>query len=291
MKVSELYVYPIKSCRGIGLSEARVNARGIEHDREYMVIDADTGMFVAQRQDNGLGIEIKSMCQVKTKLQPMNFIHIWAPEMRGVHINPKLAGSEMRVQVWKNGGILAYDMGDFLADWFTKFLSRERPGKYRLVRMTDDFIRRAKIGDAQVGFADAYPFMGIGCSALGELNRRLAVKRHPELPMNRFRPNIVFGDAAPHSEDHMKVIKIGDEGGVILDGMTLCERCPLPCTDQEIAVRTKEPSATWAEYRRGRHIGITDPTKQGAVFFGRNFNHRGPGYIKVGDYVEILESD
>ena len=32
-------VYPIKSCAGIALDEARVTARGLEHDRRWMVID------------------------------------------------------------------------------------------------------------------------------------------------------------------------------------------------------------------------------------------------------------
>lgn len=291
MKVEALFVYPIKSCGGIKLPEARVGVRGIKHDREYMVVDAETGMFVAQRQDSGVGIEIKTMCQIKTERGPFPFVRIMAPDMPTERINPEWGTKEVQVQVWKSEGILARDMGDFAADWFTKFLSRERPGRYRLVRMDDDFVRRAKIGDAQVGFADAYPFMGIGRCAFWELNRRLMMKGHEELPINRFRPNIVFGDDKPHSEDHMKVVKIGGERGIILDGMTLCERCPLPCTDQDTAVRTKEPSATWAEYRCGRHIGVTDPAKQGAVFFGRNFNHRRPGYIKVGDWVEVLESD
>jgi len=291
MLILGLCVYPIKSCGGIELAEARVGTRGIEHDREYMVVDAKTGMFVAQRQDNGLGIEVKSLCQIRTRIEAMDFIRITAPDIRTTYANPSMRCKEVETQVWKTAGIKAHDMGDHLADWFTLFLSRERPGEYRLVRMADDHVRMAKLGNAQVGFGDAYPFMGIGHNALVELNRRLSAKGHSELPMNRFRPNIVFGDSEPHSEDHMKVIKVGGDNGVIFDGMTLCERCPLPCTDQETAVRTKEPSATWSEYRRGRHIGIADPSKQGAVFFGRNFNHRGPGYIKVGDTVEILESD
>ncbi len=291
MLISGLYVYPIKSCGGIELQEANVGTRGIEHDREYMVVDAKTGMFVAQRQDNGLGIEIKSLCKVRTEIKELGFVHISVYGRRSVYAHPSMCKQEVTAQVWKTTGIKAHDMGDWLAEWFTDFLSEERPGEYRLVRMADDHVRMAKLGNAQVGFGDAYPFMGIGHNALVELNRRLLAKGQPELPMNRFRPNIVFGDSEPHSEDHMKVIKVGGDNGVIFDGMTLCERCPLPCTDQETAVRTKEPSATWAEYRRGRHIDIADPSKQGAVFFGRNFNHRGPGYIKVGDPVEVLESD
>ncbi len=291
MHISELYCYPIKSCGGIRLSEARVGPRGIEHDREYMIIDANIGMFAAQRKAKGLGIEVKSLCKVRTWIEDTDTIFITAPGRRTVYAHPSMQQQEVVVQVWNTTGIRAYDMGNHLADWFSSFLSQERPGKYRLVRIADDFFRKAKQGTAQVGFGDAYPLMGLEQASIDGLNERLANKGQGSLPVNRFRPNFVFSGGEPHAEDHMKVVKIGGDSGIVLDGMTLCERCPLPCTNQETAVRLKEPSATWGQYRRGRHIGIMDPAKQSALFFGRNFNHRGPGYIRVGDTVEVLERD
>ena len=47
--VSGLYVYPVKSCRGISLEAAELAERGIRHDREWMVVDAD-GSFMTQRE-------------------------------------------------------------------------------------------------------------------------------------------------------------------------------------------------------------------------------------------------
>ena len=49
IEVSALYYYPIKSCRGITLGEAQLDARGIAGDRAYMVIDEDGG-FLTQRE-------------------------------------------------------------------------------------------------------------------------------------------------------------------------------------------------------------------------------------------------
>jgi uncharacterized protein YcbX len=48
IRVSGLYIYPIKSCRGIALAEAEVGDRGFVHDREWMVVDPD-GKFMTQR--------------------------------------------------------------------------------------------------------------------------------------------------------------------------------------------------------------------------------------------------
>ena len=38
--VSALFVYPVKSCRGIALDRAEVEARGLRHDRVNAVPDA-----------------------------------------------------------------------------------------------------------------------------------------------------------------------------------------------------------------------------------------------------------
>ena len=46
--IAALFVYPVKSCRGIALDFARLAERGLEHDREWMIVDGD-GRFVTQR--------------------------------------------------------------------------------------------------------------------------------------------------------------------------------------------------------------------------------------------------
>jgi hypothetical protein len=46
--VSELWVYPIKSCKGIKVDSAVITARGFYLDRIFMVVDS-TGKFVSQR--------------------------------------------------------------------------------------------------------------------------------------------------------------------------------------------------------------------------------------------------
>lgn len=41
MRVTQLYVYPVKSCAGTPLDVAEIGPRGVQHDREFMVVDAD----------------------------------------------------------------------------------------------------------------------------------------------------------------------------------------------------------------------------------------------------------
>ena len=46
--ISELWIYPIKSCKGIRVDRAEITPRGFDLDRLFMLADS-TGKFVSQR--------------------------------------------------------------------------------------------------------------------------------------------------------------------------------------------------------------------------------------------------
>ena len=56
--VRAIFVYPVKSCRGIALDRAEVEARGLRHDRRWMIVDAG-GTFVTQRTEPRLDCAIE----------------------------------------------------------------------------------------------------------------------------------------------------------------------------------------------------------------------------------------
>lgn len=270
--VNGLYHYPVKSCRGIALPTATIGRMGILFDRQWMVVDAKTGMFVAQRSSADRGVAIKSICLVVPSIQETD-LTLEGPGMSPLSLplsgHP---GNNMRVQVWSSN-LEAVDQGDEAARWFTDFLSQERPGSYRLVRMPDHGKRPSKYGgEADVGFADAVPFLIISEASLADLNNRL----DEPLPMNRFRPNIVLLGCNPYAEDQMERLRIN---GIEFLGKALCVRCPTTATNQFTAERGKEPLKTLATYRK-REMGVV---------FGKNFNHTGEGVIPVGAVCEVLE--
>ncbi len=55
LTVSELYVYPVKSLGGIALDKATLIERGFEHDRRWMLVDADN-QFISQREVNAMAL-------------------------------------------------------------------------------------------------------------------------------------------------------------------------------------------------------------------------------------------
>ena len=55
MRLSGLFVYPIKSCAGMAVQTRRLDATGLEGDRSYMVVDED-GRFLTQREEPRLAL-------------------------------------------------------------------------------------------------------------------------------------------------------------------------------------------------------------------------------------------
>jgi len=272
-RVYELHYYPIKSCGGTLLQTAEIGPRGIVHDREFMVIDHETGLFKTQRED-------KLMALVRPDLEG-DVLTLRVPTMQELKIPVVREGEIRRSIVWRDttDGV---DQGDEAAEWFSVFLKKP----CRLVRMADDFVRQVDPNyareDDQVGFADGFPFLLTSEASLMDLNRRI-FEAHPDekfIPMNRFRPNIAVSwiDTA-FIEDTWAEIQIGE---VEFQVAKPCARCPIPQTDQETSRRGKEPMRTLLSFR--------PKNADGFPYFGQNLIHRNTGALRVGDLVTVLES-
>ena len=49
LTLKEIHIYPIKSLGGISLQSVKVEERGLQHDRRWMLVDKN-GMFLTQRE-------------------------------------------------------------------------------------------------------------------------------------------------------------------------------------------------------------------------------------------------
>ena len=253
-----LYVYPIKSCAGITLERAPLDARGIVHDRRWMIVSDDEherGLFLSQR-------ELPQMATIRPRLTDDALI-IGAPQMPELRISltQRADARTMPVIVWDDA-CLAHDEGDEAANWLRRCLGVPA----RLVRMVDGFVRPvdpfyAGVG-AQTSFSDGFPLLIIAQASLEDLNTRLA----------RFRPNIVVGACAAFAEDRWQRIHIG---GLSFDVVKPCKRCAITTVDPASGTIPdhEEPLATLATYRRG---------PRGGVIFGQNAIHRVQGTLTLG---------
>ena len=262
--VTGLFRYPIKSCAGIRLDSARLDVRGIEHDRRWMVVDA-IGGFRTQR-------ELPRMALIHPVISD-GALTLTAEGMPDLSIRLAAPGSRLTVGVW-NDTVEAVDQGDVVAEWLTRFLAEP----LRLVRFDEAADRRVEQAYAvrpedQVGFADAYPLLIGNEASLAELNTRLA----EALPMRRFRPNIVVAGAEAYAEDTWSRIRVGD---VKIAVVKPCARCAITTVNPDTGVKGKEPLATLAKFRRA----------EGGVMFCENAIHLHSGTLRVGDAVMVEES-
>lgn len=262
LQVSQLYIYPVKSLGGIALTKARVTDRGFEHDRRWMLVD-DNNLFISQR-------DVHQMALMKLRVTDEGIRVDYTPKNSSFTIPFLPTKNELAdVTIWDDTC-----EGQFVSDEADKWFSNMLGIPCRLVYMPNETARitdqRYTPENSITSFSDAYPFLIIGQASLDDLNNRL----NEPLPMNRFRPNIVFTGGAPYQEDTMHTFSIGN---IIFHGVKLCARCIMTTIDQATAMRYKEPLKTMARYR----------FKNNKIMFGQNLVHKGLGEISVGDALEV----
>ncbi|GAB4129271.1 MAG: MOSC domain-containing protein [Raineya sp.] len=260
LEISELWIYPVKSLGGIQVLEANISDRGFEHDRRWMLID-ETGKFLSQREHPNLALLQVSLQEEGLEIFLKNKDH-WRISV------PFLENADdLQVQIWDDT-CLAWLYTNVINDFFSDYLQQ----KVRLVYMPQTSKRQVENKYAKNGeitsFSDGYPFLLIGQSSLDDLNAKLS----EPIPMNRFRPNIVFSGANAFEEDIWDSFKIKE---IEFFCAKPCARCIITTISQETAQQGKEPLKTLSTYR-----------KSGSkVLFGQNLLHKGEGKISVKDKI------
>lgn len=267
-RIARLFVYPVKSCAGIELTEALLTETGLDLDRAWMVVDEE-GEFLSQREAPRLALVQPAFRRGGTELQ------LRAPGMLALHLLVDAVEAPTRVRVW-NDVVPAYDMGDIAAQWFTDFLGLNEQGlprasatRYRLVRFDPEHRRLSSLQwtggvEAPNQFSDGYPVLVLGQSALDGLNDRLRAAGHGPVDVRRFRPNVVLEGLEAHDEDRVGPLQIDTpEGAVVLTPVKPCPRCPIPDIDPDTARSSPEVSDTLQGYRQDARVN-------GALTFGMN---------------------
>jgi uncharacterized protein len=256
LRISQLFIHPIKSCGGIAAHEAPLIETGFEYDREWMVTGQD-GEMLTQR-------DLPRMALIQPTLRASDLV-LRAPGMLALHLQLDAVEGDCRVRVW-NDTVEAFDMGNLAAQWFSDFLGQP----LRLARFDPDVQRLASADwtgkiEARTAFADAFPLLITSTASLAELNRRLTSAGHDAVQMQRFRPNIVI-DGLPdaHGEDFINTLTIeSPDGPVVLKLVKPCSRCTIPDVDPATAAQGHSVSDTMSAYR-------ADPRVGGALTFGQN---------------------
>lgn len=260
-RVVRLRVHPVKGARGSDVDTLHFEAMGPRFDRRWMVVRPD-GSFVTQRDTPSLATIRPTVADGALTLE--------APGAPAIHLPLTPRGERLQATVWSS--VMDVRTVSAAADaWLSSVLG----GAHRLVFMGDDDVRSTDPDYAEghrVSFADGYPALLVSQGSVDELGRRAG----REIPVERFRPNIVVSGGRPHEEDFWKEFTIG---ALPFRGVKLCARCKVTTTDQETGVRDpdREPLRTLARYRRIESL----------VYFGVNTVHLANGPVSLGDAVEV----
>ena len=260
--LSEIWIYPVKSLAGIRLKQAKVQQKGLEHDRRWMLID-EVGRFITQREHPQMALfDLSINNQQLTVINRKNSQNLTFP----VSVP---TGQNHQAVVWDDVVTTIEPDSDY-SNWFSAQLGFS----CRLVFFPEPNVRNVDpkyaSNQEQVSLADGYPFLIIGQSSLDDLNTRLEVN----MEMKRFRPNFVFTGGKAFEEDDWKNFSIGSGE---FKGVKKCARCVLTTVDPQTGERGREPLLTLSDYRK----------VENKIFFGQNVIALSENQIYEGDEITL----
>jgi uncharacterized protein YcbX len=267
LRLSALYRYPLKSCKGEVLQQVGLDKLGLDGDRRWMLVDEASGRFLSQRVAG-------QMSQLSALWNAEGGLTLGAPGRSPIDIALPGSDAELRGVTIFGDSLRVPDAGDEAGAWVSEFIGKPT----RLVQIPLERARITQAGygkdDDRVAFADGFPLLLIGQASLDDLSQKVG----RPLEMLRFRPNLVIEGGEAFAEDGWKRIRIGD---VEFRVVKPCSRCILTTVDPQTGLRSddREPLATLQQYR----------AREEGAMFGQNLVNDGHGQLEVGMPVTILE--
>lgn len=284
LTIEQLYLYPVKSLRGFTLDSAVLTPQGLQHDRQWMIID-NNNKFVTQRKyaqmvlihtafaEHGGTKQLVLSHRQKTELAPLV-----------IDVDTVPTGTPFAATIWKDTCDVL-DEGQAASAWLEAALGMPQ---LRLVRMANTPRPQSKpelLGeDTHTYFADAAPYLIANGQSLAEINTQMTNNSHAPVPMENFRPNIVLQGLTAFEEHDMAGFK-HELGAYTLSHCYPCQRCVMPTINIETGERhpKQQPFSLISDIN-------PMPDNPKAPAFGENaILKQGDGaVIRVGDRVEKL---
>ncbi len=253
VEVTQLFIYPIKSCAGIQLERSAIDYRGLQWDREWVIVD-EQGQMLTQRT-------VPMMTLIQPAITEQNLV-LQAPDMPELTVSLALDESEaIRLRIWDDL-TLGADQGEAVAAWLTQFLQQP----CRLLRvhtkaqrgLSQTWVRKwlqadlapaeaTDLAQTHFGFADGFPFLICNQASLDELNALIVQQGADPISMNRFRPNIVIQGLEAYEEDYLWSL-VGEQ--LQFAKLKNCTRCPLPNVNPLTAEIGLQPALALRDSRR-----------------------------------------
>ena len=267
LSLHSLFRYPIKSLAGESLTHATTTARGLLHDRRWMLIDHQ-GQFITQRVHPRL-----ALLRVEVQGDEQNHrLSVHFPSGETIRFASEHMNSARQVTIWADT-VPAVAANTELNTALSDYLGLSA----QLVFMPEHSKRQIDPTYAAPGqfvsFADGFPILVTTTASL----QAVSTLCHRPLDMRRFRPNVVIDGAQAWQEESWRKLRIGS---MELDLVKPCTRCILTTVDPNTGVADPDrvPLLPMSKQKRG-HAGVV---------FGMNALVTKAGECTVHDPVQVL---
>ncbi|KAL7937985.1 MOSC domain-containing protein [Trichoderma chlorosporum] len=259
MKVTAIWVYPIKALRGIPLHNARLGPQGVKYDRRFMLLRVGEDGELAKIQ-----LDTYPQCsrfvpeivghEIHVRYQPPEEPLVPPrPEQSAVlcvPLDPDVSGLDRRVINLHQGLVSAFRMGAYYDEWFTAcfgfptvlfyigderrpvfgtFSPRAQPAAAAAPPAQQGwlpYLSSLAWGDEPqpepdwLTFSDMAPYLVATEKSLANVNARLSCG---PVDIVKFRPNIVVDGEGEFDEDFWAELSI--RGRPTLAMTKMCNRC------------------------------------------------------------------
>lgn len=288
-RVAGLFVYPIKSLRGIEVGTVEVTRSGIKYgvfrDREMMLINGENRM-ISLRQDPRLAL-------IHVDMTGPSELTLTCEGHEPLKIRPRTCldvdEETIKFSVWSlpTEGL---QVSSEASRWFSNFLGLEgvklvqhlptlrmRPAKYQ------SEAGQAVDSRTLILYQDDDPVHLTSNDTLSLLNSTLGEEF--VLSHQNFRPNIVIEGTQPHSEEKWTGISLN---GIWMQKVKLCDRCFIPTIDIERGKRIDEKVHILKKFRSAESE-IEKKNYGSSAIFGVMFAPMNDGFLSIGASIDAYE--
>ncbi|XP_043852648.1 molybdenum cofactor sulfurase [Dromiciops gliroides] len=263
LTITNIYIYPIKSCAALEVSKWPIGNQGLLYDRNWMVVNHN-GVCLSQKQEPRLCL-IKPFIDLNRKTMV-----ITAEGMEPIDVPlDENSGEEYPICQSKvcADRVNTYDCGGKISDWLSTFFGCH----CRLIKQSSNFQRSGNkkhrkdpshATTPSLSLVNEAQYLLINRASILELHQLLNASDENgteellsmrEL-IQRFRANIVISGTKAFEEEKWDEISTGTINFLVLGP---CHRCQMICIDQQTGQRNQDVFQTLSATRERKvNFGI-----------------------------------
>ncbi|XP_006889293.1 PREDICTED: molybdenum cofactor sulfurase [Elephantulus edwardii] len=281
--VTNLYLYPVKSCAAFEVTKWPIGNQGLLYDRNWMVVNHN-GICLSQKQEPRL-------CLIRPTIDLQQRIMVL--QAKGMErIEVPLEDNSGRAHICQSkvcsDRVNTYDCGEEVSTWLSKLFGRQ----CRLIKQSSDFQRNAKKKHgkdpspgttATLSLVNEAQYLLLNRSSVLELQQQLSRSdengKEELFPMSdlisRFRANIVTNGTKAFEEENWDEVSIDSLQFQVLGP---CHRCQMICIDQQTGQRSQDVFQKLSESRK-RKVNF------GVYLMHMPLDLSSPRFLSVGSQV------